>query len=178
MFDFGDGQEASAGGVEDDGGEIMIEEGPAAFAVSAAAEENFEGIVAIDAEAAGAIVAEELIEFGGPLGMSRATEAEAVGKKAGPIFARARVATFVEAGAPEVLSAFFAVGVMSVAPIPGGEGFVVVGLRGDAGGAAVLVGLRGEEAIESGKGEFAGIIRVLGGELGIADSGVDWGNET
>jgi hypothetical protein len=105
--------------------------------------------------------------------MSRAAEAEAMREEAGPKFARARVAAFAEAGAPEVFRAFFAMRVMGVAPIPGGEGFFFVGFGNFFRDARILIGFRFEQARESRDGEFAGVKGVVRGNLGVADFGVE-----
>lgn len=155
--------------VENDGGDIVIEENPFACAVWAAGEKDFKRIVSGDAETAPAGMAEEMFHFGGPLGMGGAAKAEAIGEETGPIFAGAEVA-FGEAVAPEIFRAFFAMRVMGIAPEPGGEGFVVVGGGGDAGGALVLFGLGGEETFKGRTGQFTGIPGVIGFDLGVTDA--------
>src|SRR3954469_4144636 len=104
----------------------MIDQRPTAIAVCALGEEDFEGVVTVDADAARATVAEQGFHLGGPLRVSRAAKAETVREEAGPIFAGAEIA-FCEAGTPKVFGAFFAVPVMGVAPEPGSERFLFVG---------------------------------------------------
>jgi hypothetical protein len=163
------GQQGLAAFVEDHGREVVVEQHPLAIAVGAASEEDLEGVVAGDADAAAAVVAEQRLHLGDPLRMGGAAQAEAVGEQTGPVVAGAQVAAPGEALAPEVLGPLLAVEVVSVAPQPGGEGLVLVGLHFDAGDAAVKLRLGTLETVEGGTGEFAGIPGVVGTDLRIAD---------
>ena len=109
--------------------------------------------------------------------MRGAAQAEAVGEQAGPVFARSQIAAAAEALAPEVLGPFLAVPVVRVPPQPGGQGLVLVGGAVAADDAAVHLGLRGEEALEGRAGQLAGIPRVIGADLRIADAGHGAGSE-
>ena len=62
---------------------------------------------------------------------------------------------------------------IGVAPCPGGERFLLVGLRLDAGHALVLDRLAGEEALERGAGELAGIPGMIRPNLRITDARLD-----
>src|SRR5437773_48810 len=148
----------------------MIEQRPAAIAISTLREKNLEGIVTIDTDSARASMAEQMFHFGGPLRVGRAAKAKAVSEETGPIFACAKIA-FREAGAPKVFRAFFAVPVMSIAPEPRGErSLFVVGWR-SAGGLAVLCGLSCEQLLKSGASQFARIPGMISLDLWITDVG-------
>ena len=82
----------------------------------------------VNANAASASVAQQMLHFSGPLGMRRAAKAEAIGKEAGPILTRAKIAPLIEAQSPNVLLAGLAVPIVSVAPEPGGQRLLLVGL--------------------------------------------------
>ena len=79
--------------------------------------------------------------------------------------------SFAEPAAAGIL----AVGEIEIPPVPGGEGFVCVGVGVAAGDAFVEGGLRGKEAGEGGAGKLAGIPRVIGFELGVANFGAGEG---
>ena len=149
----------------------MVHQHPFAVAVGAAGQPDLEGVVSADAESAAASVSQQVLHLGGPLRMGGAAEAVAVGEEAGPVVAGAGVAALAIAFAPEVGGALGAVPVVRVAPEEGGEGLLLVGLRLDADDALVELGLRGEEPLERRAGEFAGVPRVVGFGLGIADVG-------
>jgi hypothetical protein len=91
-----------------------------------------------------------------------------VGEEAGPVFAGAEIAALVPSLAPEILLPFGPVPVVRVAPEPGGERLLLVGFNVLSGHALVELGLRGEEPLERGAGELAGVPRVIGLDLGIS----------
>ena len=119
-------------------------------------------------------MAKQVFHFRGPLRMRRAAQPKTLGEKAGPIFAITHVAAFAEASAPKVLRAFFAVRVMRVAKKPSRERFFFVAGRNNSSGARELVRFGRKQALESGNGKFARIERMIGGELRIADVGMEW----
>src|SRR5688572_14664757 len=110
--------------MEDHGGNVMVEQRPAADAVGAAGEKDFETVVAGDADAARPAVAEQRVDLGAVLGVGGAAQAEPVGEQAGPILAVPL--PLVEAAAEAVVGAFFAVGVVQVAPVPRRQRLVLV----------------------------------------------------
>ena len=149
----------------------MIEQRPAAIAVSSLREEDLEGIVAIHADGPRATVTEQMFHFGSPLGVSRAAKAEAMREEAGPIFACAQI-PFCEAGAPKIFGAFFAVPVMSVAPEPRGERLLFVIDWPAAGPVTVLFSFSCKELIEGRAGQLAWIPGVISFDLWVANVGV------
>jgi len=73
------------------------------LAVAAAGQEDLERVVAVDADAPAAPVAEQGLHFGGPLRVGGAAQPETVGEQAGPVLAGPQVAAGGEAPAPQVL---------------------------------------------------------------------------
>src|SRR3954469_13695018 len=75
-------------------------------------------------------VTEQYFHFRAPLRMRGATKAEAVREQAPPVFPSPQIASFAESLAPEVLGPLFAVRVMSIAPEPGSERFLLIAAHG------------------------------------------------
>ena len=115
-----------AAGVVDDGGEVVVEQGPLPLAVWSAGEEDLEGVVAAAAEGPGPAVAEERFHLRHPLRVRGAAQAVTVGEEARPVFAAARVLMVREALAPQVFGAFRGVVVVRVPPQPGREHLVLI----------------------------------------------------
>src|SRR6266852_6237443 len=100
--------------------------------------------MSFDSDTTGAAMAEEIFHFRGPLRMGCTAESKSMSKQTGPIFTGAQIGPFGEAEAPEILGALFAMPIMRVAPRPGSQRFVLIGLGIEAGGAAILPTLRGK----------------------------------
>ena len=114
-LDLRDGEQRRPLPIEDDRGDVMIEEDPFAFAVSAAGQQHFKGAVSVDADDAAAGMAEQAFHLRTPLGVRRPAQPKPEGKQPRPVFARP-VIPVREALAPEVLSAVLRVIVVSVPP--------------------------------------------------------------
>src|SRR5207247_1800480 len=137
-------------------------ERPSPRAVGAAGQEDLEGVVALDADAPGAAVAQERLHLGDPLGVGGAAQAEAFREEARPVLARAQVAALGEAGAPEVARAFLPVRVVGVPPEPRRERLLLVAARRVADDALVRLGLGRKEPLEGRAGELAGVPGMVG----------------
>ena len=59
--------------------------------------------------------------------------------------------------------------VVGVAPKPGGQCLAFIGVDTFSGDPFICLSLRGEQTIKIGHGKFAGIPRVIGPDLRIAD---------
>jgi hypothetical protein len=167
----GDREERGPVAVIDDRRDVVVEQHPLAVAVRAAGEPDLERVVALDAHAAAAAVTQEVLHLGGPLRVGGAAQAVSVGEEAGPVLAGPEVVALGPALAPEILVSLGAVPVVGVAPEPRGERFVLVGLDVAAGDALVDLGLRGEQPLERGARQLAGVPRMVGLDLGIAGVG-------
>ena len=154
-----------------------VEQDPLAVAVGPALEQHLEGAVPGRPDGPAAAVAEPGLHLGDPLAVGGPAQAEAVGEQAGPVLAGAGVAALAGALAPEVLGPLLAVPVVRVPPQPRGEGPVLVGRAVAAGDPLVELRLRLEEPLERGAGQLAGVPRVLGPELRVADVGGRRGGE-
>src|ERR1041385_2998663 len=104
----------------------MIEQGPAAFAIRGAFQENFEGVVPLNTNAARAPMPKQIFHFRRPLRMRRPAQTKTIREQAGPKLPRPSVAALVKANSPQIFSAFFPVRVMCVAPIPRGQRFLFI----------------------------------------------------
>src|SRR5205807_2129764 len=114
---------------------------------------------------------------GRPLRMGGAAQAETVREQAGPVVARPQVGALGETPAPEVFRPLLAVPVVRGAPQPGRQGLLFLGLRLDANHTLIEPGLRREQPLERRARQLAGIPRMVGGELWIADVGPERRNE-
>jgi hypothetical protein len=61
--------------------------------------------------------------------------------------------------------------VVGVAPKPRGQRLALVGIDGPTGGSFIGLGLRGEQTVESGNGEFAWIPWMISANLGVTNVG-------
>ena len=61
--------------------------------------------------------------------------------------------------------------VVGVAPKPRGQCLALVRVDGPTGGSFIDLGLRGEQTVESGYGEFAGIPWMVRAYLGVTNVG-------
>src|SRR4051812_38475625 len=98
--------------------------------------------------------------MGGP------AEGKPVGEEAQPIISVGL--PIGEAFTEAVAGAVFPVGVVEVAPVPGGQSLVLVGVYGAAGDAMVEGRLGSEEPLERGARQLAWIPRVVRLHLRIA----------
>src|SRR5262245_22254198 len=108
--------------------------------------------------------------------MGRAAQAEAKGEQTGPVIA-GPVVLVGEALTEQVLTAVFGMEVVGVAPEPRSESSVLIGPWLDADHAPVRFGLCGEQALEAGTGKLAGVPRMVGPYLRIADVSADRSNQ-
>ena len=166
-------EERGAHGIKDDGGEIVIEHGPAAVAIRAAFEEDLEAVVTLRASDAAATGAEQRIEFGRPLRMRGAAQAETMREETGPVFTRGMLRIIDEAFAPEVFFALLAVGEVGVAKEPRGDRLVMFAVFVLTGDSRILLPLRGGEAVKGGHCQLARIPRMICGKLWITDGGAE-----
>src|SRR4051794_23502235 len=104
--------------------------------------------------------------------MRRSAKAEAIRKKSGPIFARAKVRPRLEAAPPKILRSFFTMRIMRVAPEPGRHRFVVVARGRNAGGPVILFRLRSKQPFESRASQLARIPRMISLDLRIPHIGL------
>src|SRR4051812_37956133 len=101
----------------------------------------------VDADRTAAGVAQQVLHLGGPLGVRRAAQAEAVREQAGPVLA-GPILIVGEAFAEQVLPAVLGVVVIAVPPEPRGERLLLVGRWRRADDALVRLRLRREEAVK------------------------------
>ena len=121
-------------------------------------------------DAAAAPVAEQTVHLGAPLRVRRAAQPEAEGEQPGPVLARPVV--FVgESLAPQVLPGVHRVEVVGVAPEPRGQRLLLLGRWLHSDDPPVVLRLGGEQAVEGRTRQFAGVPRVVGADLGVADVG-------
>jgi len=144
---FWDGEERGTFLVEDDGGDVVIEQNPFTVAIRPAGEEDLEGVVSAHPTPRPRPWPSRLLHFGCPLRVSCAAQAESVREKARPVFARAGIAALREPLAPQVLSTVLGMRIVRVPPQPGSESFLLVRRRNSAGDTAVLFRLSREQAL-------------------------------
>ena len=101
--------------------------------------------------------------------MRGAAESETVAEETVPVLTQTTILALRNAISPEIAPACFAMPVVGVAPEPGSQGFVLVRINPPASHSLIGFGLCGEQAIESGDGQFTGIPRMVRADLRIAD---------
>src|SRR5437764_13782499 len=112
-LDLGDGKERRPFRVEDDGGDVVVEQYPLAIPVRAADQEYLEGAMPLHADRPAAGVPEQVFHLGAPLGVGCAAQTEAEGEQAGPVLA-GPVRFVRKAFSPQILSAVLGVIIMYV----------------------------------------------------------------
>src|ERR1043165_8160324 len=122
---FWDREQPPALRIEDDRRNVMIEQHPFAGAVSTADQKHPEGIVTFDADSTPTSVTEQDFHLRRPLRMGRAAQTKAVREQTSPILPGSQVA-FAKTCSPEVFCALLAMGIMRIAPEPGGQRFVLI----------------------------------------------------
>src|SRR5262249_2877615 len=113
-------------------------------------------------------VPQQVFHLRAPLGMRRAAQPEAEGEQSSPVFA-GPVLLMSKAFAPQVLPAILRVIVMGIAPKPRRQGLLFLGPGLYPDHAAIDLRLSREEALEGRAGQLAGVPRMVGMYLRVAD---------
>ena len=161
------GQEAVAFLIEDDSGNIVIEQGPSARAVISAGEPDFKRIMPLHTHGAAPGVSKKLLHFGSPLRVGGSAEAEPLREEAGPILAGAEVA-FAKSRTPQVLRSFLPMPVMRVPPEPCSERSILIREGFRASQSLVLLCLRQEEPLEGRTRQLARVPGMSSPDLRIS----------